>query len=244
MAKKPKISVSKSSFHRAFNDVFVRLAERYGRYHVWHDFVVMTACSLSNSCDKRFWDAREEMYTSAVNRYDKVDLNKFVELLSITTAALTDNPEQDFLGEIFSSLNLHNEWRGQFFTPYHIGSLMATINAENLPSEVAEKGSVTVSDCCCGAGCLLIAYANTARKAGVNFQRDILFFAQDMDFVAAMMCYIQLSLLGCKAIVKVGDSLTDPFVTEDVQKDCTWLTPMYAAENTINFMRLVCALEE
>ena len=176
---------------------------------------------------------------ASVGRYEKSDAEKFVEMFSIVVQALSDNPEQDFLGDIFSSLNLHNEWRGQFFTPYHIGELMAKINSENLAEELAEKECITVSDCCCGAGCLLVAYANEARKAGVDFQNRIIFVAQDVDYTAALMCYIQLSLLGCKAVVKIGDSIVSPFAVEDLETDCVWLTPMYIYGDAFRLARLM-----
>lgn len=60
----------------------------------------------------------------------------------------------------------------------------------------------------------MIAAANVARndieKAGFNFQNHILFSAQDIEETVALMCYIQLSLLGVAGFVKVGNSLTDP----------------------------------
>lgn len=241
---KSKINTSKSPYHKMFADAFTYLTARYGRYQVWSDFVTMSACSISNSCDRRFFADREAMYMASIKRYEKSDAEKFVDMFTIVIQALNDNPEQDFLGEIFSSLNLHNEWKGQFFTPYHVGGLMAKINSENLAAELTEKEYITVSDCCCGAGCLLVAYANEARKAGVDFQNRIIFVAQDLDYTAALMCYIQLSLLGCKAIVKIGDSLVHPFTPEDLDADCTWLTPMYVNGDTFKLMRLLCALED
>lgn len=57
---------------------------------------------------------------------------------------------------------------------------------------------------------MLIAFANVAREHKLNYQRDVLFVAQDIDQTAALMCYIQLSLLGCPAVVIVGDSLAKP----------------------------------
>lgn len=94
-------------------------------------------------------------------------------MLGYVTMALEENPEQDFLGEMFSGLNLHNEWRGQFFTPYHIGAFMAAINIESAKEELKKKEHITVNDCCCGAGCLLIAFANEARKANLDFQNRV-----------------------------------------------------------------------
>ena len=71
--------------------------------------------------------------------------------------------------------------------------------------QIEKKGHISVNDPACGAGAMLIAFANVAKKHGINYQKQVLFIAQDIDRTAAMMCYIQLSLLGCPAIVAVGD---------------------------------------
>ena len=127
---------------------------------------------------------------------------------------------------------------GQFFTPYHVAKLMADINTGSLVKDIEEKGTVSVSDCCCGAGCLLIAFANSAKRAGVNYQRNILFVAQDVDLIAGLMCYIQLSILGCKAYIKIGNSLTEPITTDSVIDETFWFTPMYRMRNLLTFMEL------
>ena len=116
---------------------------------------------------------------------------------------------------------------------------MAAVNIEPAVDQLKDKKLITVSDCCCGAGCLLIAFANEAMKAHIDFQSRVLFVAQDLDYVAGLMCYIQLSLLGCKAIVKIGNSLTDPFVNNDMETDSVWLSPMYTQEETFHMMRVL-----
>lgn len=242
--KKPRHFVGRSSFHKDFGDLFVRLAERHGRHEVWSDFITMSACALSNAGDKRFFQEREEMYLASVKRYTKDEADMLAQMLGYVIMALEENPEQDFLGEMFSGLNLHNEWRGQFFTPYHVGSFMAAINIESAKEELKQKDYITVNDCCCGAGCLLIAFANEARKAKIDFQNRVIFVAQDLDFTAAMMCYIQLSLLGCKAIVKVGNSLTDPFVHADLEGKDVWYTPMYTCGNLFRLLSMINYEEE
>lgn len=242
--KKPRHFIGRSSFHKDFGDLFVRLAERHGRHEVWSDFITMSACALSNAGDKRFFQEREEMYLASVKRYTKDEADLLAQMLGYVIMALEENPEQDFLGEMFSGLNLHNEWKGQFFTPYHVGSFMAAINIESAKEELKQKDYITVNDCCCGAGCLLIAFANEARKAKIDFQHRVIFVAQDLDFTAAMMCYIQLSLLGCKAIVKVGNSLTDPFVPADLEGKDTWYTPMYTCGNLFRLLSMMNYKEE
>ena len=242
--KKPRHFIGRSSFHKDFGDLFVRLAERHGRHEVWSDFITMSACALSNAGDKRFFQEREEMYLASVKRYTKDEADILAQMLGYVIMALEENPEQDFLGEMFSGLNLHNEWKGQFFTPYHIGSFMAAINIESAKEELKQKDYITVNDCCCGAGCLLIAFANEARKAKIDFQNRVIFVAQDLDFTAAMMCYIQLSLLGCKAIVKVGNSLTDPVIPADLEGKDVWYTPMYTRGNLFRLLSMMNYKEE
>ncbi|MCC2817230.1 SAM-dependent methyltransferase [Lachnoclostridium pacaense] len=83
---------------------------------------------------------------------------------------------------------------------------------------------MSVSDPACGAGALLIAFANSAREHGFNYQEKVLFVAQDIDATAAKMCYIQLSLLGCSACVIIGDSLVKPGFHPDNE---VYYTPMY-----------------
>lgn len=70
---------------------------------------------------------------------------------------------------------------------------------------------------------------NDLEKAGLNFQNHILFSAQDIEETVALMCYIQLSLLGVAGFVKVGNSLTDPIRNGDSLENY-WFTPMYFSD--------------
>ena len=63
-------------------------------------------------------------------------------------------------------------------------------------------------------------------KANLNYQNHLLVVAQDIDETVALMCYIQLSLLGVAGYVKVGNSLTEP-MTDNDNKENYWFTPMY-----------------
>lgn len=58
------------------------------------------------------------------------------------------------------------------------------------------------------------------------FPELVLVVAQDIDKTVALMCYIQLSLLGVAGYVKVGNSLTEP-MTDNDNKENYWYTPMY-----------------
>lgn len=92
---------------------------------------------------------------------------------------------------------------------------------------------LTINDSCCGAGATLIAAINEARKqlekVNLNFQNHVLVVAQDIDEIVALMCYIQLSLLGVAAYIKVGDVFTQPMSTDDNGENY-WFTMMYFSD--------------
>lgn len=147
-------------------------------------------------------------------------------MMSIVTLAMEDNPEQDFLGSFYHYLELHQEQKGQFFTPYNISRFMAEVLFEKNDArrKLEQNNYISVSDPACGAGAMLIAFANAAKRSGINYQKQVLFVAQDIDHTAAIMCYIQLSLLGCPAVVIIGDTLTKPMFHPD---NDVWYTLFY-----------------
>lgn len=132
----------------------------------------------------------EEALEDAVRR--PMDVHKW---------ALEDNSEQDFLGELYMCLGLGSDHAGQFFTPYHLCEFMSAVTtpAEEFQQKIGDRGWVAVCDPTCGAGALLVAFANECRKKEINYQTDVLFVAQDIDYIVGMMCYLQMSLLGIAA---------------------------------------------
>ncbi len=216
---------------KEFMKTFKKLtAGPWRSWDIWSDFLTMAACAISNAVDKIHYDEREELYLRTIKKYNKEEQMLFPELLAHVVMALEENPEQDFLGDIYTELDLNSKERRQIFTPYDICRFMAEIIFGDLAAQVEEKGFVEINDCCCGAGATLIAAANVAKsklgKAGLNFQNHILISGQDIDCVAAMMCYIQLSLLGVAGYFKVGNSLTEPMADGDSLENY-WFTPMY-----------------
>lgn len=218
-----------------FVGIFKKLAGgKYMLWTVWNDFVLMTACSISNSVDKTepHWGRREKMYLDCVGKYEPEEAKLFPRLYTEMVKALDKNPQQDFLGEIFMQLGLGSHWAGQFFTPYHLCEAMGGATSPNVVEQIEEQGVVTVLDPSCGAGATLIAFANSVQekirqsKKEINWQNHILFTGQDIDSCVGMMCYIQLSLLGCAGYVKIGDSLEKP-IRAGEPDGTYWYTPMY-----------------
>lgn len=212
------------------------LTGRYNRWQLWQDFVILSAISIANVFDQPRRKEWEEEYRSRAGKYSEKELEAFGTMLYEVTTALEANPDQDFLGELFMALGLGNEWAGQFFTPYDICRAMAEITCrEELKGKIEKAGWVAANDPACGAGALLIALANECRRPGmdINYQTSVLFTAQDIDFLAGCMCYIQLSLLGCPGYVVIGNTLTQPAVCVDARGlipadgQTVLYTPMY-----------------
>ena len=216
-----------------FKKIFDELSQKYARFSIWEAFVVMLACSLSNRVTYPYFNDREELYKKYKDKFLQQEVDKFSHLAAITILALTENPNQDFLGELYMELGLGNKKSGQFFTPYNVCQLTAEITmfeSKTLESEIKEKGYITINDPCCGGGALLIAGANVVKERLKNSKYDVnksvVLFAQDIDFLCALMCYIQLSILGMPAIIKVGNSLSSPMLEGEFSENY-WVTIEY-----------------
>lgn len=214
---------------KEYQTEMVSIVKKLGAVHgvreVWDDYLTMFSCALSNPFDKRFYEERESIYLDCVKKYNQEELSQFPTLAVLTALALEDNPEQDFLGTVYTDMGLYSKYNQQYFTPYHIADTMAKMVLNDLEESSKGKPFISVSDPSCGSGRMLIALANTAKQKGLHFQNQILYVAQDIDRTVALMCYIQLSLLGCAGIIKIGNSLTEPITNSDMQSDRLWFTP-------------------
>ena len=87
-----------------------------------------------------------------------------------------------------------------------------------------------VNDPCCGAGCLLLAGYNAMREqlepTDPDWDKYVLFVAQDIDPLVCKMCYIQMCCIGVPGVVVAGNSLFP-----DAEREPTdfWFTHKYFA---------------
>lgn len=209
---------------KEFKKTIEQLARCHSLWQVWNDFLYMASASFANAMPFTRSEDVEKRYIEIISKYKTEEQEQFPKLLAEMVLSFERNPMQDFLGNMYHELNLHQKQKGQFFTPYHICEFMAEIQSEDSRKIIEEKGYISVNDPACGAGSMLIAYANVSKKNNINFQTQVLFVAQDIDTTAALMCYLQLTILGCSAIVIIGDSLSRPGFHPDNQ---VWYTPMY-----------------
>ena len=196
-------------YKKEFENLFDSICYRHPKFTVWNDFVHMAAYSISNAVNYR--QDREDAYMNIVKKYTKDEANKIAELLSLLTLALEDNREQDFLGQLYMDYKFGDHKKGEYFTPYHVAGLMSELTG----CQIDETESfTTVNDPCCGSGVLLIAYANKLLKAGMNHHLKLLVVANDTNPCIALMCYIQLSLLGCAGYICIRNTFTEPMTGE------------------------------
>lgn len=218
---------------KAIAKSFEGLCGRHSRWEVWADWITMSACSISNAVDQTHREAREKIFLNAREKYAEEEMRVMAEMLGMAVAALDENPDQDLLGEIFMTLGLGNEHNGQFFTPYNVCRAMSELTIGDVAAQVEAQGWVSAADPACGAGALLVAFANECLRQKVNYQQSVLYVAQDIDYIVGLMCYIQLSLLGCAGYVVIGDTLVHPSTAYDrrglIPRDegNVWYTPMY-----------------
>ena len=148
--------------------------------------------------------------------------------------AMDENQEQDFLGEMFMALELGSHWKGQFFTPYSVCEMTAAITLPAAKGRISVQGWVGINDPACGAGALLIAARNALNGLGVG-PGQAFFVGQDIDRTAALMCYIQLSLLGCAGYIVIADTIRYPMTGHTLlpriqPEQDVWFMPMAMME--------------
>ena len=226
------------NYEKEFLDIFQQLCYYRSKWQVWEDVITMIALSIANALEnnEQKKKEREQKYCDCVNRIGrKENIQLVAKLMAIIVMALEKNPEQDFLGKIYMELELFNHWKGQLFTPYHICKVMVDLSSQNIQKQLEEKSFISVCDPTCGAGALLIAYANAIKDKNINYQQKVLFIGQDIDAIVGMMCYIQLSLLGCAGYIVIADTLTNPICGDvlmpiEKEKQQFWYMPMFQTE--------------
>lgn len=230
--------VGRNAAQKEFVKKFDMLTGSRSRWQVWQDMVWLFATAISNAVDKRFFEQREKTHTNIISQYKPTEQQVFPELFAMLTLTMEESEAgfSDFLGELYMDLELGFKGTGQFFTPYHVCKAMAkiSVDTEKAKAQIDRQGYISVCDPACGAGATLIAAADVLRDSGINYQQTALFAAQDIDSTVALMCYIQLSLLGCAGYVVIGNTITEPMtgisLFGEPDRERCWYTPMYFTE--------------
>lgn len=190
-------------------------------YDIFCDWVKLMALATQNQCylsRNRIWKLREDEYMKTITPYGG-DGRVFADMSGMLTLAMDENIS-DILGEIYMESGCGNKNTGQFFTPFHLSEATAAMALAGME----QKETITLNEPSCGGGGMIIAAAKVLKKKGINPQTVLKIVAQDLDWKAVYMCYVQLSLLGLDAVVVQGDTLSEPNWRAR-PKECIFRTP-------------------
>lgn len=185
------------------------MSGRYTAYEIFMDWIECVALAVSNSVHlihDQLWQEREDKFMAIMKKYTHEEQQKFPEMLAWLVEELEDDP-RDVLGEVFMRSGMGSDAGGQFFTPFNISKMMASLSIER-PEDGEE---ISVNEPSCGSGGSIIAAALKLKEEGVNYQRHMKVVCQDLDWRCVYMCYVQLSYMGINAICVQGDTLIDPY---------------------------------
>jgi len=224
-------TAKKTDYKKKLINLINQTAYSRSKFKVFSDFIEMSAITFSNPLDFVHREEREARYLSIINSYDKKHQHSFPLMLFYLTEALeektsTSGPE-DVLGVIFHELNLHNERKGQFFTPQAISDMMAMmICGDDKQKAIEEKGFIHVCEPTVGSGVMLTSFCKAMQKEGLNYCTQLVVTAIDCDISCVHMAYLQLSLYGVPAVVIHGNTITG-------EEWSRWYTPVYLMNNWI-----------
>lgn len=214
----------KSDHYNKLIGLITKASYRHSKWQVFSDFVEMSAISLSNAVDLVHKQEREKRYLEIINSYEKKEQELFPEMFAHLVNALefeaTTNGPTDVLGSVFHELELHNKWKGQFFTPVHVCEAMGMMTVGDKKQFIEEKGFIRVAEPCVGSGAMVLGFAKAMQTNKMDYCSQMVVTATDIDLKCVHMAYIQLSLYGIPAVIIHGNSLT-------MQEWSQWYTPVY-----------------
>ena len=207
-----------------------KLGQVHSVWDVFSDFVELGALCIANSIEVKgseTWEKREKQYLDTICKYKPDEQKLFPEMFADLVQALDyeltwRNGPTDVLGTLFHELELHNKYKGQFFTPQNVCDMMGQITLGDGEGVLNERGFISLNEPCCGSGAMVLGFARAMLEKEMNYCTQLVVLATDIDLKCVYMCYLQLSLYGIPAVVIHGNTLT-------LEEWSRWFTPVYIA---------------
>lgn len=230
-------SIKVKSEYKELVKLFNQLSGSRSLRQVFNDCIEMFALSIQNTfCFGQTFEKNENRYKDIVKNYSESEIETIVKIFAEIINALETNPFQDFLGDLYMQLDMGSSALGQFFTLYTISYAMAvsSFDEKNAKAELSKKGYISVLEPAVGGGANVIAFCEVLKKHDINYRTQCVIVCQELSKLTALMCYTALSLIGCAAVAKIGDSLSDPYT--NYFAECSkgaeiWTTPMFHIQN-------------
>lgn len=228
-----------SDDYKVLVGLFKKLTGKKALWQVFNDCIEMIAISIQNAFlhGSKFRE-NENRYGEIAKQYSKDEQKIISQIYSEIINLLEKNPFSDLLGDLYMQLNMGSDALGQMFTPYNISLLSAeiTFDEDTAKSEIENQGYIKVLEPSAGGGANVIAFCEVLKNRGYNYQTQCIVVCQELSRLTAIMCYIVLSLIGCAAVIKVGDSLCNPYT--NYMDECKngselWVTPLFCINDCI-----------
>jgi len=207
-------SPSPQTITKDFTNIINKLSYSKNKGTVFADWLEMTAISLhqvpflADELPKdETYQEFEDQYLEVAKRYNREELTQFGELFALTVQGIHCR-NNDFLGDIYGSLELINKRAGQFFTPFTVSAILAKGTMEDVRQEIEKKGVITMNDPASGAGGTLIAAAYEIANQSIDPRTHVQFYATDISRNCFNMTYIQMCLMDLQAVVHHGNTLS------------------------------------
>lgn len=197
------------NLEKEFTALFNKIAPHFRRSELFYNFITIFGLEFYQAVYRENADVQlKQRYQTAVSHYHEDERKQLSQLFTIVVNALEQKP-YDFLGTVFMALNLGDGYKGQYFTPPHIARTMVAITLTDIHNIIEKRNFITLQEPTCGSGVMIIESYNHLLHEKLNPQQQLWVQAQDLDFTAAMMCYIQMSLLHIPGEVIIGNTLTN-----------------------------------
>ena len=170
---------------KSFSETLIEISHRFPLHQVFEDFLTMAiAASTQNPATGKSW--YEEEYLATIEPYKDSDLRflfplAFGQLVCEMQAGVQSSQGMDVLGEFFEQ-HISNGRNGQYFTPYPICQLIASMT---LGEGEKEKRELNILDTSCGSGRMLLA-SHYIKGPGHHY------YGIDIDRICVKMAAINL----------------------------------------------------
>jgi len=168
------------------------------------NYCALAKCDPTAKPERR--DALEARYMAEVGRWPVENIRQVFPRIAAECAL--GCLRMDYLGTLSGELGLLRAEMGQFFTPWEICRLMASMTTPDPHEAIKGKGYMTVQEPAVGAGAMVLAVADLFRAAGLDLSKTLFVEAADLSTRAFKMAYIQLAFAGIPAKVMHANSLS------------------------------------
>uniref|UniRef100_UPI003F4B1185 N-6 DNA methylase n=1 Tax=Brachyspira catarrhinii TaxID=2528966 RepID=UPI003F4B1185 len=191
--------------HKEIYKIIVDATYSKNIFNVFSDFIELMALEMAIGIGVES-ETRIEQVNKTKSKYNDNELEKYSIFKSLIIKEYLNNRFQDVLGVLFHDLNLQNEYKGQFFTPYTLSYVTAKVNISN--EILVNNDFIEALEPACGSGGMAIAASQIAEEYGYNYSQKIIWTMNDVDIQCVYMSYIQCNLTGIAAVIQHADTLS------------------------------------